>query len=253
MIKTIKVEDISTEGTQSRVKMSREAIESYADQYRENDEAMPPVVVFFDGKSYYLGDGFHRLEGCKLCGFALIRAEVLKGTKRDALKHSLNANASHGVRPTPEDRRNAVRICLLDEEWSKLSDREIGIMCSVSHPTVGKIRKEMFPIEEPAHIQVPDQPEPEEVPIDRNADSRRNQIADFHAKTSQEQNSKVEQQKAARGAKSHFDDSPWPKMIGPMRRWVDEREKFYGKSDDSQGVIEALDTLNQRFESWKHS
>jgi ParB-like chromosome segregation protein Spo0J len=40
---------------------------------------LPPVHVMFDGTTYFLADGFHRLEAAKRAGLKEIDAEILPG------------------------------------------------------------------------------------------------------------------------------------------------------------------------------
>jgi len=70
-----------------------------------------------------------------------ISAEVREGGKRDAILHSVGANATHGLRLTNADKRRAVDRMLKDEEWAKWSDREIAKHCGVAPNTVGARRK----------------------------------------------------------------------------------------------------------------
>ena len=69
-----------------------------------------------------------------------------QGTRRDAVLHSVGANAQHGLRRTNADKRRAVETLLRDEEWSGWSDSEIARRCGVSHPTVAKVRDGLGPI-----------------------------------------------------------------------------------------------------------
>ncbi|QXD15805.1 hypothetical protein GQ464_002330 [Rhodocaloribacter litoris] len=61
-------------------------------------------------------------------------------SRRDAILHSVGANAEHGLRRTGADKRRAVMTLLQDEEWRRWSDREIARRCRVSHPFVAKMR-----------------------------------------------------------------------------------------------------------------
>jgi hypothetical protein len=48
-----------------------------------NKEALPPIVLRFDGTTYFLHDGFHRVEAAKRCGLKSLRAEITPGTLED--------------------------------------------------------------------------------------------------------------------------------------------------------------------------
>ena len=46
----------------------------------ERGETLPPIRVRFDGSSYFLEDGFHRVEAARRCGRKTLKAEILPGT-----------------------------------------------------------------------------------------------------------------------------------------------------------------------------
>lgn len=126
-------------GTQSRVELNQSTISEYAESIRLGSN-FPPVVVFFDGSNFWLGDGFHRYHAHRQAGAMEIAAEIRTGTQRDAVLHSVGANASHGLRRTNEDKRRAVQTLLNDPEWATWTDREVAKACGVSHTFVATIR-----------------------------------------------------------------------------------------------------------------
>lgn len=143
-IKTILLNDIRIDGnTQSRVEINQDAVTHYADLMRD-DTVMPPIIVFFDGVDHWMADGFHRFHATSsLDKKANIVADVRKGTQRDAILFSLNANVPHGLSLTWADKRKAVTTMLSDPEWSELSDRAIARHCGCSHTFVLNTRKEL--------------------------------------------------------------------------------------------------------------
>ncbi|RVT80585.1 hypothetical protein EM858_04140 [Agrobacterium sp. CNPSo 2736] len=126
-------------GTQSRASVVPAVVADYADAMR-NGAVFPPIVLFHDGKAYWLADGFHRYHALKATGAQRVIADVHQGTRRDAILFSVGANASHGLRRTNEDKRRAVSTLLQDAEWSTWSDREIAKRCGVDHKTVSSAR-----------------------------------------------------------------------------------------------------------------
>ncbi len=139
----IKLADIvTTGGTQSRISLSESAVAEYSEAMT-NGHTLPPIVVFHDGSVYWLADGFHRVMAANRASIEWIAAEVLKGTKRDAILHSVGANAAHGLPRTNADKRRAVTMLLEDTEWAEWADREIARRCSVDHVMVGRIRREL--------------------------------------------------------------------------------------------------------------
>jgi hypothetical protein len=126
-------------GTQPRAALSDPLAEEYAEAMRGGAE-LPPVTVFHDGADHWLADGFHRRRAAELLGLAEIAADVRQGTRRDAILHSVGANAAHGMRRTNDDKRRAVLTLLDDPEWSAWSDREIARQCGVSDRFVNGLR-----------------------------------------------------------------------------------------------------------------
>lgn len=129
-------------GTQSRAEINEQVVSEYAEAM-DHGSIFPPVQVYSDGVNYYLVDGFHRYHAHRRLKKKAINADVLQGTLRDAILHSLGANALHGLRRTNEDKRKAVITMLEDIEWQDWADNEIARNCKVSSPLVAKLRKEI--------------------------------------------------------------------------------------------------------------
>jgi hypothetical protein len=139
----IELDKIRTDGgTQVREEITTHIVWEYAELMREGAH-FPPVVVYFDGKDYWLADGFHRCQAAKSAGIEQIEADVIQGTRRDAILHSVGANADHGLRRSHSDKHRAVMMLLNDEEWRKWSTREIAKRCSVSKSFVADLRKSL--------------------------------------------------------------------------------------------------------------
>ena len=133
---------ISDPQTQPRVRLSPAAAVEYREELEAGTE-FPPVVVFFDGETYWLADGYHRLAAHATAGKETIAAEVHEGTKRDAILYACGANATNGIRRTHADKRQAVERLLNDEKWSKWSNVTIANKCSVSESLVRSVAEEL--------------------------------------------------------------------------------------------------------------
>ena len=143
MSKSIAISKIKVDGgTQSRAGTNGPIVYEYAELMQEGVK-FPPIVVYHDGEDYWLADGFHRIAAAKEAKRTAIEADVRQGTRRDAVLHSVGANADHGLRRTNDDKRRAVEMLLRDDEWSKWSDREIARRCAVSSAMVGNIREKL--------------------------------------------------------------------------------------------------------------
>jgi DNA adenine methylase len=127
-------------GTQSRARLDDQTIGEYAEAM-DAGVAFPSVLVFYDGESYWLADGFHRVAAAKRLEWTDIAVEIRAGHRRDAVLYSVGTNATHGLRRTNADKHRAVETLLRDEEWSQWSDREIARRCGVSNDFVSRLRK----------------------------------------------------------------------------------------------------------------
>lgn len=149
-------------GTQPRAKLLLEVIEDYAEQMRQGD-SFPPVTVFFDGKEYWLADGFHRVMAARQARPGQpIEVDVQQGTQSQAQWFSYSANKSHGLRRTNEDKQRAVRAALSHPLSRKLSNRQIAEHCGVDHVTVRKYRE----VEKNATVEIQQSREPNDPTAD---------------------------------------------------------------------------------------
>lgn len=143
-------------GTQARVTLNADTVAEYKAALADG-KVLPPIIVFFDGTDFWLGDGFHRYHAQE--DKASVMADVRVGTKRDAILFACGANANHGLQRSNEDKRRAVAIMLGDAEWAKMSDREIAKHCAVSNTFVSNIRTPKAP-KPPAPPAPPKAPTP---------------------------------------------------------------------------------------------
>ena len=127
-------------GTQARVQTTDDAIESYAEEMNQGS-VFPAIVVYFDGTTHWLADGFHRYLAAKRIGRPSILADVFPGGRTDALRHALGANVTNGVYRNNADKRNAVEIAL--EEWPDRANPVIAEVCRVSVELVRRCRSEL--------------------------------------------------------------------------------------------------------------
>lgn len=144
-------------GTQMRAGINWETVKEYADAMRDG-ATFPPIILYHDGDSYWLADGFHRFAAWKQVHTmpgapgkydeSHIRADVRAGTRRDAILHAAGANANHGLRRTNEDKRRSVEVLLRDPEWSQWSNRMIATACAVDEGTVRNWRGKIPPTAE---------------------------------------------------------------------------------------------------------
>lgn len=128
-------------GTQPRAAIDLKHVKLLSEQI-EDGKDLEAVIVFYDGESYWLADGFHRWHAHRNSCCDAIACVIHQGSRRDAVLYSVGANADHkpALPRSREDKRRAITTLLQDPEWGEWSDREIAIRCKVDHKTVGKIR-----------------------------------------------------------------------------------------------------------------
>ena len=144
MEKVLKIKQIKTDGgTQSRKKIDTKKVTEYAELMKEGI-TFRPIVVFFDGETYWLADGFHRVSAYKSNGELEVTAIVNEGGQREAFIYAIGANNDgRGLSMTMEENRNNIIILLTDDEWSKWSDERIAQVVHTSRKTVYRIRKKL--------------------------------------------------------------------------------------------------------------
>jgi hypothetical protein len=158
-------------GTQARAKMNDETVQSYADALKDGVE-FPPVVVFHDGKDYWLADGFNRYYAHQMIKRNEIEADVRRGNILDAKLYACGANATHGQPRTNADKRNAVMMVLSESAWKGWSARDVAAHCAVTHTFVNNVKKSLETVSTPDKGQtdkkktIPKQEEPEYDPTD---------------------------------------------------------------------------------------
>jgi hypothetical protein len=125
---------------QARVRINEDHIDRQPDAGRRARPAAGggPAVVFHEtievppekegGKPkredhYWLADGFQWLEAHKRLGKRGMVVQVREGSRLDALKYAVAANALHGLPRTTADKERAVRLCLENEELRKKSTK----------------------------------------------------------------------------------------------------------------------------------
>ncbi|MDZ4878215.1 MAG: hypothetical protein CLLPBCKN_007650 [Chroococcidiopsis cubana SAG 39.79] len=129
-------------GTQPRAAIDLKHVLLLEEQIGDGKE-LEPVIVFFDGESYWLADGFHRWHAHRNQEKEAIACVIYQGSRRDAVLYSVGANADHkpALPRSREDKRRAVMTLLCDQEWQEWSNTQIAKACRVDEKTVRNIRK----------------------------------------------------------------------------------------------------------------
>lgn len=130
----------TTGGTQMRCRIDDDTVADYRAAMLDGAD-FPAVVVFAEGKKYWLADGFHRYRARLSIGARDIRCEVHVGDRFDAIAYAVGANKTNGLRRTNADKQMAVRAALSLERLASWSDRAIAELVGVHHSTVASMRE----------------------------------------------------------------------------------------------------------------
>lgn len=109
----------------------------------QQDKPLPAVEVIYDGESYWLWDGFHRIEAHIAEERTVIAANVRQGTLQDAQWESYSVNAGHGLKRSNADKERQVRNALRHPKAQGMSNVQIAKHVGVDDKTVRRYRAEM--------------------------------------------------------------------------------------------------------------
>jgi hypothetical protein len=152
-IKVVPLNQIALNGgTQFRDQINHEVVKEYKQAILE-DGAFPPVQCVFDGKVYWLWDGFHRLSALKLIGIDAIDVEWRHGSQEDAQDLALSANSRHGQALNTASKHKKVEAALGMARHAGKSDREIAKLCGVSQPFVGSVRSPQTKMQQARNLE----------------------------------------------------------------------------------------------------
>ncbi|HQR86842.1 MAG TPA: hypothetical protein PKY33_08845 [Limnohabitans sp.] len=139
-LKLIALDQIRIDGaTQFRDQINQDVVKEYKQAMLDGAE-FPPMQCTFDGKHYWLWDGFHRYLAIKSIGIKQAEVEFMPGAQEDAQDLALSANAHHGHNRNNETKRKQVEAALAMTRHAEKSNRELAKLCQVSDKFVAAIR-----------------------------------------------------------------------------------------------------------------
>ena len=92
----------------------------------EAGDRFPPLDVFFDGRDYWLADGFRRFSAARAIGLKVFECIVHGGDARQAKWFGFGSNRTHGERRGRCEVFRILKAILRDEEWAKLPQAQIA-------------------------------------------------------------------------------------------------------------------------------
>lgn len=105
----------------------------------ENGEHLREIRVYkLEDDILLLSSGFHRIEAYRRSGHEEIPAELLTGTRQEAIEDALEDNRRHGLPLTTRDLKSFLLERLQDGSWVGVSHRVLAQRLGVSHTAIGK-------------------------------------------------------------------------------------------------------------------
>lgn len=109
--------------------------------YQEVYDSLPPVSVFDTENGLILADGFHRLAAARRLKRKTVKAEVRKGSYRDAVEYAALVNLKHGKNLNRAERRKVIEVML--KLHPERADNWIAEDVGISDHTVRAVREEL--------------------------------------------------------------------------------------------------------------
>jgi hypothetical protein len=123
---------------QVRAEQNPDVIAAYAEKIRAG-EPIPAPLVYYDGTTYWLADGYCRVAAALEVGLSKLDVEVRSGTQRMALEYAFRRELPPAR--TGQDKRRDVEAFL--HSAPNASDRAIGRAAGVSHTFVARVRAQL--------------------------------------------------------------------------------------------------------------
>ncbi len=142
-IENLDIDEIRLDGgTQGRVALDGKIVLEYSELMKVGVE-FPPLRAWFDGKSYWLVDGFQRVAAAKQVGLHTFTSEVLHGSLQEAQWDSYAANAVHGIRRTTSDVEAVMKRALAHPMSRQLSSNQIAQHLHLPEATFRRWKKRL--------------------------------------------------------------------------------------------------------------
>jgi len=136
----LNLNQIRIDGKTQQRKISKDVLARYTELVQDGME-FPPIEAIFDGKVYWLWDGFHRFFAYKNNERNYISANVSNSTRRDAVWLSFSANKSHGFPRQKGVAKEIIEKILCDDEWSENTETQIANHIGVTKVYVSQVKK----------------------------------------------------------------------------------------------------------------
>lgn len=129
-------------GTQMRPSLDHAHVEDIKAKMSEGLwqwETYDKVIIFYDGTTYWLVDGFHRHRAASLLDIPLM-CEIHHGSLQDAIWYATSTNKSHGLKRSNKTIERTVMEALRHPASQGKSSRELAEWVGVTHTTINNYR-----------------------------------------------------------------------------------------------------------------
>lgn len=132
---------IRTDGDTQQRELEQNVVDEYA-ELMEQGVVFPEIRVIYDkdNNSYWLWDGFHRLEAMKKIGITETLVDINDGDYAYAISCSYSANKDHGLRRQPGVVKKIIIKMLNDPTWFNQLDADIALHVGCNRSYVSKVR-----------------------------------------------------------------------------------------------------------------
>lgn len=140
---------------QQRARIDEALIAEYAESIADWFDSAP-IIVYSDGQTRWIADGFQRTEAARRAGLYAVPAIKIDGTRQDALRYALGANATHGRRRNREDLERAYQTAVREGFCQATNTEAVSALlkCSARWASeLTKVAREAAKVARDAEIQ----------------------------------------------------------------------------------------------------
>jgi ParB-like chromosome segregation protein Spo0J len=117
---------------QQRIAIDPNLVADYAETIATWQASAPLTVYRDEDGAHWLADGFHRHAAASKAGLEAIATHIKPGTKRDAILHSLSANATHGQKRNAADLKKAYETAVANRFCSPTDTETVAKILNCS-------------------------------------------------------------------------------------------------------------------------
>jgi ParB-like chromosome segregation protein Spo0J len=133
----IELDKLEAPGATSRARVETALVGSFADLMTMGVK-LPPLEVYFDGTTFWLADGFHRVAAARKLNRTTMPAMVMPGDKMRALLALLAANKASR---SDDDKRHVAHLALTDPLLKTWNNQQLSEHIGVGQDLIQRVRR----------------------------------------------------------------------------------------------------------------